>query len=352
MTEKTNTYDIARGKTLTWVVLGFSIVFFFVLANGYFNLFISKGEFLAWVVGILLASIAWSLAKFIGTSPGGIKSNAPLFVMLLLVSAVGVFNSLMVNLEGKRIFQEAIDESSATFHNLLLEAENKLTIPSLEAKRARVDKLKIPFYEELRNPINCGQGASARKLAQPIKDELPEFQVLSGRGNCANIPRLISSYDEQIETLLRNSPEFTNSRYNEIIQLKDRVKQADDEARKYLIEIKNAINNGANPLTEPRRALEDLATSYQNLVQEVSKYAQNSNSPRTLNINAVRNLGEWSQLLNLIFSRLDKPATYVYLALAFFFDWILVYLFSRLSDIKRGHPIKHDRPTTGIKSPW
>ena len=68
--------------TLTLIVFAVSIVFFFVLANGYYNLFLNKGQITAGLIGVLLAFIAWSLGKFIGSSDGGIKAHIPLFASM------------------------------------------------------------------------------------------------------------------------------------------------------------------------------------------------------------------------------------------------------------------------------
>ena len=99
--------QLSRYKTLLWVVANFSFVFIAVLTNGYYNLFVTKVGLFALIIGLMLALLAWSLAKFIGTSAGGIRENVPLFVLLLLLSAVGVFNSLMINLEGIKNFSRS-----------------------------------------------------------------------------------------------------------------------------------------------------------------------------------------------------------------------------------------------------
>ena len=65
-----------------------------------------------------------------------------------------------------------------------------------------------------------------------------------------------------------------------------------------------------------------------------------------LNITDARSLGEWSQLINLILDRLDKPSTYVYFGLSVFFDWILIYLFARLSSLQA--IVKQQNPKANI----
>jgi hypothetical protein len=355
MSQKIINEDVSQHKTLQWVVFIFSIVFFFVLANGYYNLFVNKNSILAFVVGLSLASLAWGLAKFIGSSKEKIQGNLPLFVLLLLLSAVGVFNSLMINLEGKKIFLETIDEAQITYKDLPLIAKKALKNEVIEQKRARVDALKESFFAELHNPQNCGQGPVALQRAKELELELPGFKLLaptSQKNSCANIDGVISTYNKSIESLFINSKEVVEANYKEIQEVKDRIvlSEANEQAR--LEQIKFDINNGGNLLVTARDNLEKVATDYQKLARELTKYS-NMKVKTDLDMSSVRNLGEWSQIINLILSRLQSSSTYVYLFLAFFFDWILVYLFSRLSDLKKALPNKKPlQQATNISSPW
>ena len=129
--------------------------------------------------------------------------------------------------------------------------------------------------------------------------------------------------------------------------------QKEKNAQEKLNQIRTEINNGGNLLVDARLDLEGLATLYQNTSLELSKIDLNAKLPASLEMNSVRNLGEWSQIINLIISRLDKPSTYVYLLLAFFFDWILIYLFSRLKEIANKLSVKKvNERATKIDSPW
>ena len=88
----------------------YSVVFVALLAYGW-NFII--GGFLhpaiSWLGALVMALLTWVLAKIIGGSERGIRGNKALFTALLILSAVGVFNTLMIRLEGKAIFGETIE---------------------------------------------------------------------------------------------------------------------------------------------------------------------------------------------------------------------------------------------------
>lgn len=353
MTRIINNEELVQHRTLQWVVFVFSIAFFLVLSNGYYNLLVNKNVGLAFVVGIGLAALAWGLAKFIGSSKEKIKGNIPLFILLLILSAVGVFNALMINLEGKRIFQEAIDDSQARFTELTHSANKILKNPAIEAKKARVESLLELFTAELRNPQNCGQGPVAKDLARKIEQELKGFQVLSGSTTCKNIDATIESYEKIVKDLLIKSDEFTKANYTETQSLSNEVILVEKDAQIQLNKLKGDVNHGGNLLIDARNGLEDVASKYQAIALKLNGFSTKENVPSSLDLSSVRNLGEWSQIINLIISRLDHPSTYVYLSLALFFDWILIYLFSRLSDLKRALPNRRvQQQPTNISTPW
>jgi hypothetical protein len=349
--------EVGQHKTFQWIVLIFSLLFVCVLANGYYNLFVGNGAFIAVLIGIFLASLAWFLAKFIGTSKRKIAGNIPIFILLLLLSAVGVFNSLMINLEGKQIFKETIDDSSIKFKDISLKAKNIFENTNIEKKidekRKRIASLKRSFLEELSNPLNCGLGQAALEISKEIKQELPSFQLLSGSHDCKVIDKVKKIYDSTIDTLLENSPELVNVKYTQDQDLKNSFIKREQLSQEKLIRIRKGIDEGGSLLITSRPLLEDLATEYQNIALELKNYSTDLDIHENLEMNSVRHLGEWSQIINLIIARLDRPTTYVYLGLAGFVDWILVYLFSELSDLKKMLPNKKKATqTTGISSPW
>jgi hypothetical protein len=93
----------------------FSILFVAIVAYGYYHLLTSFGWFIALVGGLLIAILAWYLARVAGTGDGGSSPNWILIIPLFLISAAGVYNSMMVYLEGGRVLSDATASAEQGF---------------------------------------------------------------------------------------------------------------------------------------------------------------------------------------------------------------------------------------------
>jgi hypothetical protein len=374
MAKTPNTEEVGDLKTFQAVSLIFSILFLFVVGNGYYNLFLTKIGSTALVVALLLAALAWLLAKLIGTNKGKILGNLPLFFLLLIISSVGVFNAMMLNLEGKIIYLEAIEDAGKKFGNLFGASDAVLSNydKEIEAKIRTVNGLHQLLDKEIENPLNCGQGPRAIQIGQDLKKELPLFQMLSipvltksrNQQSCESV-KILASYNSLINELLYNHPDLVKVHYKENKEFKSKIEAEVKGAQEELKELSVYVNNGGGLLKDnnidgvlvksARGKLEDISTNYANLAVELKNYAPKAELQMNLNITDVRSLGEWSQLVNLILDRLDKPSTYVYFGLSVFFDWILIYLFTRLSSLKAivvQQKIKPIISESGITSSW
>src|SRR5665213_112736 len=92
-------HEATQLRVFQIILLLFSTVFLAILFGGWITLFTSLGTFTAPILAIALALLAWFLGRWVGMSEGGMKQSAPMFAMLLLLSAAGVFNFMMVTLE-------------------------------------------------------------------------------------------------------------------------------------------------------------------------------------------------------------------------------------------------------------
>lgn len=347
---KTDNTESSQYKTMLWITMAFSLMFIYVLSNGYYNMFIDRGRIIAGMIGLVLALLAWGLGKFIGSSSKGISGHLPFFVLLLTVSAVGVFNSMMINMEGKQVFTETVDQAKVDFKDLANAAEKILYNDIAAKKEKKIADLQDGFFAELGNPQLCGQGPRARQLAELLSAELPGFRVLAGGGDCKKIPELIGSYTKSIQKLLMNHPDLTG--YQELQDFHNRIKESEAIGQARLDEIKKEIATGEDLLGKVRPELEDIASTYQTLATELAAKPSKVSFKSSLDLSSVRSLGAWGQLLSLVMSRTDKPATYVYLLLAFGFDWILVYFFKQLTEARGALPKGSRGPITDIKSHW
>jgi hypothetical protein len=77
---------------------------------------------------------------------------------------------------------------------------------------------------------------------------------------------------------------------------------------------------------------------YATQLATIRTYAPDPDLPANLDLTTISRLGEWSQIFSVLFSRLDRVSTYVYLLLSVFMDFMLYYLFSRYRLLKLRQP--------------
>lgn len=322
----------------------YSLLFLGILGFGWYHLLYgTMHQGLVALVAGIAAVLAWFIAKIIGGHPDGIRGDIPLFIFLLGISAIGVFNTLMLKLEGKTIYVESIDTATRQFTDLPLMIRTSSGNKEADAKRARVEALKVQLAQEIANPRNCGDGPKAREILDSIKAELPTFTRLSGTNvDCSQNKALIRSYNEQIDELLAKSPEFAAAN----IALYTKVQTNSTEQVGKLNQLKKQVDGGLD-LHQARNQLEVIAANYAeqaNTVRaQVPSITQDERFQPTLDIASARNIGEWGHLLPLLLSRLNKVQTWVYLAIAVFLDWLLVHMFARLAEYGRNQEDDFDR---------
>lgn len=324
-------------RTMGLITLLYGFIFFIVIAVGYFLLF--GGSFVGLLLGVVLAIIAISIAKLIGSEPNGIRGNMPLFVFLLLISAVGVFNTLMLNFEGRTFFTEAIKSAKGQVDQL--EQRYRQGTPAailvVEKRIAEIESKQAQLVEEILNRNNCGQGPAAMLILDDLQRLLPGFRSLSIRAGdpCRNSAELVSGYSVTIPAAYRATEWFKQAQYDK--WLTDRETLVGDDgffptAQKTLIELQNMTNASLGPrlVSSVKPRLEEFDLKYRETYNLVQQYVPDLNVPSELDLLSVRSVGEWSQLVNLVFDNLHKPTTYVYPTLAVFADWLMIYLFAQL----------------------
>lgn len=312
------------------LLLVFSLIFFFIISYGYFNLLLGSGVFLAFVGGAVMAIFAWYLARVIGTSPGGIKKNYVLFIPLLIISATGVFNSMMVYLEGGRIISDAATSSQDNFANLERVAETGLAERGVTARVGRINSLRDALFSEIRNPLNCGQGPEARRIISELQRELPGFQPLSNPArNCERNEEVISDYRSRIDGLTERAS-WNNADLRAVIAGSEKARGAIDAIRSQV-----STNYSPMMLKPILNALEEQDVQYRDLRFRLSKYVDVRSLPPALHLSEAQSLGNAFKLPALFVERLDEPATYAYLAIAVGFDYLMVYLFELVASNRR-----------------
>ena len=284
----------------------FSIVFVSVIAYGYFNLSIKLGWFFAGIFALLLAALAWFLARVVGQSFGrGGRGYAILFAPLLIVSATGVYNSLMLFLEGGRIVADAANSSEDRFGQLSSAAQAGLSASGASLHLNRVNTLKEALFSEIQNPLNCGQGLEARRIMDNLIRELPGFQPLSNPvKDCSHNDEVIADYRQKIGQLIDRAPWA-------IPDLVVVVKSS-DTAREALNEVRTAATTNYTPaiLQSALNTLESEDTRYRDLRYKLSRQVSVKEIPDGLAIESVQSLGNAFKLPALFFDRISQVSTW------------------------------------------
>lgn len=323
-----------------------SILFFVLISSGYFLLFRSNIA-VALLSALFFGVVAVLIAYWLGMQENGIRRFFPVFVFLLAISALGVFNSLMLNFEGRYIFTDAIEESQADFQKLETLIAAELEEQGLGVRLAKIEGLRGALISEINNPLNCGQGPEARRLIAELQRELPGFEPLSSAGvDCTRNEEVVADYNTKIASLIEraawNEPELIAA------------SAAAKAARSELGELYGIASNsfGEALLGDVKPRLQDLDDEYRRIYQALSaRDAVAEDTVSSLPLQAVRTLGEPSQFLNLIIARIWNVSTWFYFFLAIGLDWFMTYLWGtvRSSRSRRGGSITR-KPRPG--SAW
>jgi len=311
--------QVGRHRVIQTIVALYSFIFFGVIAYGYFYLAVGLNTALALLIAVVAATLAWFLAKFIGQSEGGIRANVPAFALLLLISATGVYNSAMINLEGGRIVAETASDAQDRFARL-----KRSTMAAVSKDIDGFNEvigLRDALAAELRNPMNCGQGAEAGRILARLERVLPGFRPLSTGGQkCAEIEKVAREYRAKIDELL-------TARYPNL-QLVNETDAAREELR--AIEAQATTDYAPSMLRATKGVLVKQNHRYRDLYGRLDQIGGRVDDlPTQLDMAGVQNLGDATKLPMLFVDRLDRGSTYVYLAIAIFFDWLMIYFFQQ-----------------------
>lgn len=323
-----NDIAVDRHRSMQMLVALFSVIFVAVVAYGYYHLLRDFGWFVALLGALVISALAWLLARVAGT---GDRPNWILIAPLFIISAAGVFNTMMVYLEGGQVMSDAAASSQRSFARVENAASTQLETMGIARRINKVNSLRDALFSEIRNPLNCGQGPEARRLISELQRELPEFKPLSGGGkSCANVDSIVEDYTSKLSALTSKAA-WNDSELSTILEAakKGRIELADLQ-----LELTRSYSPG--DLHQIRGILEGKQTEYQDLLFRLGKRVNTADFPSELDIRGAQSLGNVYKLPALFFSRITEASTYVYLLIALGFDLLLVYLFglARKSRVK------------------
>lgn len=345
------------------IALFYSGLFIGIIFYGFNNLLGSLGEVLSVILALVLAVFAWAIARFIGYDEGGIRGNIPAFALLLIISAVGIFNSLMLNLEGKRIFSQRINHAEELFNTLEVTAMQEQKSQGIEEKIKEVETAKAALMSEISSPGNCGNGPEARRIRMELKRILVNLELPSGRIDCndpESVRRYVDAYTDIINVTM-SSAEWNNPALQNII-----LDAGESRAKLSCLEsgcattrpdydgLLRGVNvRGDSSISDVMRVvtpkLEELDGVYSRSVEILQR---NASAPPSLEpdlaLEEIRSIGQISQILNLIIARADQITTYVYLTLAVLFDALMVYFFQNVLKFS----VSSRRGTMKVEQGW
>lgn len=319
----------------------FSVVFVTIIAYGYYHLLREFGWFIAMFFGGIVAAIAWYLARVAGTAEDGNKINWVLVVPLFIISAAGVYNSMMVFLEGGQVLTDTASESQQHFGQLESAAQTQLSASGVTQQVNKVSTLRDALFSEIDNPLNCGQGPEARRLISELRRELPGFEPLSSPGrDCSQNAAVVEDYKERIDDLVARAP-WNNPTLNAVVQ-------EASASRQELADLRSEISKSYSPedIHQVSGIFDSFQTKYQDLRFRLGQETNVDDIPEDLPVVAAQSLGNVYKLPALILSRLDEASTYVYFIIALGFDLLLVYFF-RLASRSRVRKLAVASPLAG-----
>jgi hypothetical protein len=300
----------------------FSFMFVIIIAYGYFHLLRDFGWFVAAFFGGIIAIFAWYLARVAGTHGDGTAVNWILVVPLFLISAAGVYNSMMVFLEGGQVLSDTASKSQQRFGLLENAAQKELAATGVSQQMNKVYTLRDALFSEIDNPLNCGQGPEARRLIAELRRELPGFEPLSSPSrDCSQNQAVVQDYSKRIDDLVNRAP------WNDAVI--NGVARESARARQELADLRGEISKSYSPadIHQVAGIFEKFQTQYQDLRYRLGQKTNVEDIPEDLPIVAAQSLGNVYKLPALILSRIGEASTYVYFIIALGFDLLLVYFF-------------------------
>jgi hypothetical protein len=339
-----NYEDVGSRRAILVGTALYSLLFIYFITSGYAQLFQKTMPFFGYVAGLIFAIIAWSIAKIIGSDEGGISKYKPLFALLLLISALGIFNALFSILESRPILEETVKDSNQKFSAVKIAAQRAQEKRGITERLAAVDDALSQLTAEINNPMKCGQGPKAMEAVGKLAALLPGFEPLaSGTGaGCDQASAVVSAYTSKVSQMKANAA-WNNPELQAVVANSEAAIAKLDKAKLKAVE-------GSVPAVS--RILDEVDPVYSASVLTLQRYDGGGSLPAELDLVQMKSIGEWSQILNLIIGRISKPSTYVYFAVAVFADWMMIYFFALLRGKSRGFQNRGSRATPNFRAPW
>jgi len=153
----------------------YSTVFIILISYDYAILLQKQMPVFSYLLGIVFAFIAWSIAKFIDDEEGGVKKHAPIFAFLLTISPMGAFKTMLARFESQAIFKETVEKSNSRFRRLNEAAVNEQEKSNIGDRQRKMLVRQRQLNSALTNLMKCGQGPAAFLAIRGLTQLLPGF---------------------------------------------------------------------------------------------------------------------------------------------------------------------------------
>jgi hypothetical protein len=309
-------------------------------------------------IAILIGLLIWIMAVFIARLHGFSASDRTakfikvgLFLLLLLVSALGIINAAFFYFEGSTILRQAVERSETRASELQSRSNDQLPPREFIAIKDKIMSLVAELQSEVENAGAlgngaqlCGVGSKARSAIDQIRTYLPNYAILagseSGTLNCRDreaVQKVSQLYKRNAEIMLTNIPLYSELRVGERQQLQDSINSAAEGLKPRFTQLRRDIASLSIVPHEESPAvqrilgeLESIESQYSNFVRQLTNILKlpPRTVPETLELDSARKIGSFISTLDVIFDRISKRqaslATALYVLIPILFDLMLI----------------------------
>jgi hypothetical protein len=346
--------------------LPFFLVFLFYIGFGYYQTFaITYPQLGVWgAIAVALGMLTLiyifvrhtAIAIHHARSINGLAklSWIPLFLILFLFSGYGVITASMLLFEGPTVCRESITAMLDALSKLEAYEIRALRDDSYEDTRSRVEAERVQLHQEIHSPSlrqYCGIGPSAKEIIVHLANNLPGIALINGTDNNHNcndrtyLDRITRAYDDEINAGLKNLSE--RHHIPERQRLHDEFAKSIGENKGELSTLLDKLAGLSSFITNfslytgSVKALEDARTAYVSFVPKLKAFDTSGRSDVAASppMGPVERLASGFHVVSVVGNRLDRPQTWLYIAIALVGDllvcWMASLVVQRYAEIRR-----------------
>ena len=355
----------ASDRAATLVLLFAAPAAFGLLCLGWHRIFIGSvpeaGPWVSWALAVFVALGAIALARAVASErvrQSGIKSKAArdrtwwaYLALLLFVSATGSLSSFIYYGEGTTVIAENINACEECLKRLQATTAAAVETRVYNDLQANVQAVQGAIEIEIRNDRNCGDGPAALALIRQMQQYLPLYRRPTGRiTSCDDVDRVIEQYRQQRDEQLPLNDAYRTDRVAEKNAVREALPGVLERNRASLNAARSVLaKESVHGIDAARKIVEEVAKDIDDFGLRVANLSPAARWSCPINLQDARVLGEFWKNLELVRSRINRPSTLVYIAIAVAIDWMMIMFFARVirgaRDGSRRDPDEPESPT-------